>query len=577
MSKVLALKYRPKKFSDLIGQESVSQTLSLALKTDKLAHAYLFSGLRGSGKTSSARILAKALACQNAPTDEPCGVCAGCLSAEEGRHMDIIEMDAASNRKIEDIRGVIESTKYKPSQAKYKVFIIDEVHMLTKEAFNALLKTLEEPPSYVKFILATTDPVKLPPTILSRTIHFRFKKIGHQDVVEHLKHILTKENINFEDEALAIIARNGSGSLRDTLTLLDQAIVFSKGFVSKDSVVELLGAVNPDKIRELFSYVMKKDRDSTLLLVKEFEEYEAENVINEIGEFLKVSVFEKTHQIPTFMLERFFRIVASSKELLFTGADGSFVLTLAFLKMLEAVEIEDIDSLIAKYESGVDYSKKDTPAEKIAEPKAESASVPKQENTKDKWQKLVDAIFERSYELGETFKTNISFMSFENGVLTWASKASGDDKALLTKYYSTIRHIVQDTYGVSTKIVNTDVSMANVRDEPEEAVSPKQEIKVESTPEPEYKPKQETAPTQTVVSIAEEDVFKGFVDVDEDAEEEYVQSGPGLFDDGEEAAPVEISLDDEAKELSLMAHPLVQKTKEIFSLSDNEITISQKV
>ncbi len=337
MSKVLALKYRPKKFSDLIGQESVSQTLSLALKTDKLAHAYLFSGLRGSGKTSSARILAKALACQNAPTDEPCGVCAGCLSAEEGRQMDIIEMDAASNRKIEDIRGVIESTKYKPSQAKYKVFIIDEVHMLTKEAFNALLKTLEEPPSYVKFILATTDPIKLPPTILSRTIHFRFKKIGHQDVVEHLKHILTKENINFEDEALAIIARNGSGSLRDTLTLLDQAIVFSKGFVSKDSVVELLGAVNPDKIRELFSYVMKKDRDNTLLLVKEFEEYEAENVINEIGEFLKVSVFEKTHQIPTFMLERFFRIVASSKELLFTGADGSFVLTLAFLKMLEAV------------------------------------------------------------------------------------------------------------------------------------------------------------------------------------------------------------------------------------------------
>ncbi len=577
MSKVLALKYRPKKFSDLIGQESVSQTLSLALKTDKLAHAYLFSGLRGSGKTSSARILAKALACQNAPTDEPCGVCAGCLSAEEGRHMDIIEMDAASNRKIEDIRGVIESTKYKPSQAKYKVFIIDEVHMLTKEAFNALLKTLEEPPSYVKFILATTDPIKLPPTILSRTIHFRFKKIGHQDVVEHLKHILTKENINFEDEALAIIARNGSGSLRDTLTLLDQAIVFSKGFVSKDSVVELLGAVNPDKIRELFSYVMKKDRDSALLLVKEFEEYEAENVINEIGEFLKVSVFEKTHQIPTFMLERFFRIVASSKELLFTGADGSFVLTLAFLKMLEAVEIEDIDSLIAKYESGVDYSKKATPAEKIAEPKAESASVPKQENTKDKWQKLVDAIFERSYELGETFKTNISFMSFENGVLTWASKASGDDKALLTKYYSTIRHIVQDTYGVSTKIVNTDVSMASVRDEPEEAVLPKQEIKVESTPEPEYKPKQETATTQTVASIAEEDVFKGFVDVDEDAEEEYVQSGPGLFDDGEEAAPVEISLDDEAKELSLMAHPLVQKTKEIFSLSDNEITISQKV
>lgn len=577
MSKVLALKYRPKKFSDLIGQESVSQTLSLALKTDKLAHAYLFSGLRGSGKTSSARILAKALACQNAPTDEPCGVCAGCLSAEEGRHMDIIEMDAASNRKIEDIRGVIESTKYKPSQAKYKVFIIDEVHMLTKEAFNALLKTLEEPPSYVKFILATTDPIKLPPTILSRTIHFRFKKIGHQDVVEHLKHILTKENIGFEDEALAIIARNGSGSLRDTLTLLDQAIVFSKGFVSKDSVVELLGAVNPDKIRELFSYVMKKDRDKTLLLVKEFEEYEAENVINEIGEFLKVSVFEKTHQIPTFMLERFFRIVASSKELLFTGADSSFVLTLAFLKMLEAVEIEDIDSLIAKYESGVDYSKKvASVAPTQEEPEGESVPAPKQENTKDKWQKLVDAIFERSYELGETFKTNISFMSFENGVLTWASKASGDEKALLTKYYSTIRHIVQDTYGVSTKIVNTDVSTASVKEEQKETQEVRQETNIESAPEPELK--QEVSPVVPAAApAAEEEAFKGFVDVEEDVEAEYVQSGPGLFDDDEAATPTEVSLDDEAKELSLMAHPLVQKTKEIFNLSDNEITISQKV
>ncbi len=575
MSKVLALKYRPKSFSDLIGQESVSQTLSMALKSDKLAHAYLFSGLRGSGKTSTARILAKALACKNAPTDEPCGVCAGCISAEEGRHMDIIEMDAASNRKIEDIRGLIESTKYQPSEAKYKVFIIDEVHMLTKEAFNALLKTLEEPPAYVKFILATTDPIKLPATILSRTIHFRFKKIGHQDVVEHLKHILTKENIAFEDEALAIITRNGSGSLRDTLTLLDQAIVFSRGLVSKQSVVELLGAVNPDKIRELFGYILRKDRDKTLLLTKEFEEYEAENVINEIVEFLKASVFEKQSNIPTFVLERFFRIASSAKELLFTGGDGSFVLTLTFLKMLEAVEIEDIDSLIAKYESGIDYSKKAPIAEtNTVAATTEAPTSTNEQNEKDKWKKLTAAVLERSYELGEVFSANISFLAHEDGVLTWASKAIGDDKALLVKYYSTIKHIVQDIYGISTKIVNKDVSVVEEQTVKQpNKIEPESYISAEEPKEEEKKPIIAQAQTRVETSYASEDE-------DEESESEYVQEGPGLFDDDEpipvaDNAPA--NLDDEAAELSLMVHPLVQKTKEIFSLSDSEITISQKV
>ncbi|HHH19249.1 MAG TPA: DNA polymerase III subunit gamma/tau, partial [Campylobacterales bacterium] len=166
MSLALARKYRPATFDDLIGQEAVSQTLSLALDSDRLSHAYLFSGLRGSGKTSTARIFAKALLCEGGTTSHPCGTCSHCVMAGESRHMDIIEMDAASNRKIDDIRELIEHTKYKPATARYKIFIIDEVHMLTKEAFNALLKTLEEPPSFVKFILATTDPLKLPATIL---------------------------------------------------------------------------------------------------------------------------------------------------------------------------------------------------------------------------------------------------------------------------------------------------------------------------------------------------------------------------------------------------------------------------
>ena len=208
----LALKYRPTCFSDLVGQNAISQTLSLALDSQHISHAYLFSGLRGSGKTSSARIFARALQCENGPTSTPCGNCASCVAALQNKHMDIIEMDAASSRGIDDIKKVIEQTKYRPSFARFKIFIIDEVHMLSKEAFNALLKTLEEPPEFVKFILATTDPLKLPATILSRTQHFRFKQIPHRLVVEHITQILNKEGVSYEPQALDIIARSGSGS-----------------------------------------------------------------------------------------------------------------------------------------------------------------------------------------------------------------------------------------------------------------------------------------------------------------------------------------------------------------------------
>lgn len=568
MSRVLALKYRPKKFSDLIGQESVSQTISLGLKSDKLSHAYLFSGLRGSGKTSTARIFAKALVCEKAPASEPCGECAGCLSAEEGRHLDIIEMDAASNRGIDDIRQLIESTKYKPAQARHKIYIIDEVHMLSTPAFNALLKTLEEPPAYVKFILATTDPIKLPPTILSRTIHFRFKKIGHQDVVEHIKHILDKENISYEDEALDFIARNGSGSLRDTLTLLDQSIVFSKGFVSKDSVVELLGAVNPDKIIELFGLVLSKNRDSVVSFIKEFEDYEGENVINEIIEFLKNSISQKNRAIPLYVLERFFRIAMDAKELLFVGADSNFVLTLTMLKMIEAMEIEDIESLIAKYESDIDLSSVPQKPKKENAPVSESVTTVKVEPEvvavapKTKWEKLIEALYNRSYDIGFIFEKSISFISYEDGVLTWISSAQGGQKELLIKYYAQIKHIVQEIYGLDTSI----------------AVKKEEEPQYEQTVEVKSKnesPEHQIEEEQKNIYRASEPSEEG----DDDTEAEYVQSGPGLFDDesSNEDVKEEKSLEDEAMELSLLKHPLVEKSKEVFGLTDSNISVFQKI
>lgn len=359
MSLALARKYRPATFDDLIGQESVSQTLSLALEGDRLSHAYLFSGLRGSGKTSTARIFAKALLCEKGSTSHPCGVCTHCVMASESSHMDIIEMDAASNRGIDDIKDLIEHTKYKPSSARYKIFIIDEVHMLTNQAFNALLKTLEEPPDFVKFILATTDPLKLPATILSRTQHFRFKKIPQNLVLKHLEHILDLENIEYERDALDIIARSGAGSLRDSLTLMDQAIVYSKNFVDLNTVTGMLGIIEPSHLEALLSDIMAKDTAKVLAFIKMAADYEAEMILDELTLYLKDLLLNGKGKFSPMIIERFFRVIAESKSLLSLGSDSEFVLSLSLFKMMESLEIKDIDTMIRGLEQelkGVEVS-----------------------------------------------------------------------------------------------------------------------------------------------------------------------------------------------------------------------------
>ena len=346
--RVLALKYRPHRFEDLVGQSTVSQTLSLALDSSRLSHAYLFSGLRGSGKTSTARIMAKALLCSQGPTSKPCEVCDNCKSANSNRHLDIIEMDAASNRGIDDIKDLIEHTKYKPSSARFKVFIIDEVHMLTTQAFNALLKTLEEPPGFVKFILATTDPLKLPATILSRTQHFRFNKIADSDVIHHLVHILNEENIDYEKEALEILSRSGQGSLRDTLTLLDQAIIFSKGRVNTSSVVDMLGLIDPKLMDRIFSIILNKGDINQI--IKELEVYEVSQICDEMTIYLKDKMLTKDRKFDLLLYDRFFRILSDAKHLLAINSDGGFVLILTFMKMIEATNLRTIDDIINQVE-----------------------------------------------------------------------------------------------------------------------------------------------------------------------------------------------------------------------------------
>ncbi|WP_281950346.1 DNA polymerase III subunit gamma/tau [Nitrosophilus kaiyonis] len=454
MSKTLALKYRPKRFEDLIGQDSIAQTLSLALDKNHLSHAYLFSGLRGSGKTSTARIFSKALICDKGPTSKPCETCENCKAANENRHIDIIEMDAASSRKIDDIRDLIEQTKYKPAQARFKIFIIDEVHMLTKEAFNALLKTLEEPPEYVKFILATTDPLKLPATILSRTQHFRFKKIAHKAIVSHLAHILNLENVDYEEEALHILARSGSGSLRDTLTLLDQAIIYSKNFVNTQTVTEMLGLVDPKVIEDIFKAVLEQKKEKIKDIVENLRDYEASMVIDEMIIFLKERLFEEDIRFSTMILDRFFRILNDAKNLLFINADEDFVLTITLFKMIEALKIKEIDEIIDEVESQKEEIK-ELPSIK---PEIKEIKSEKKESIdyKQNFQKLIQKIYDRDYELGKCFEENVKFVSFENNILTWESAPKDECKKTLKNAYGIIRHFVQDIFGIDTKIKKVD-------------------------------------------------------------------------------------------------------------------------
>ena len=347
MLQALALRYRPRNFSELVGQEAVSTSLTHALDENRLTHAYLFSGLRGSGKTSSARIFSKALVCDHGPTSQPCEQCANCIAANEGRHIDIIEMDAASHRGIDDIKGLIEQTKYAPAIARFKIFIIDEVHMLSTPAFNALLKTLEEPPPYVKFILATTDPLKLPATVLSRTQHFRFRQISRPDVVSHLDVILNRENVPHEKEALEILARSGAGSLRDTLTLLDQAIIYAKGELTQSAVAQMLGLLDPQRIEEILALVMSGDKPAVSAAVAQLESYDAEMVIDEITANLKANFLAQSPKYSLLLYERFFRILSQARSMLSVSSDGGFVLGVMLFMMIEAINLKSIDEMIA--------------------------------------------------------------------------------------------------------------------------------------------------------------------------------------------------------------------------------------
>lgn len=320
---VLARKWRPQNFQQLVGQEHVQRALVNALNDDRLHHAYLFTGTRGVGKTTIARIFSKSLNCETGITATPCGQCSTCMEIAEGRYVDLIEVDAASRTGVDDTRELLENVQYAPTRGRYKVYLIDEVHMFSKSSFNALLKTLEEPPPHVKFLLATTDPQKLPVTILSRCLQFNLKRLPVSLIISHLQHILGEEQVDFNVTALQLIAEAADGSMRDALSLLDQALAFGGGVVQEQEVRDMLGSVSRDKVIRLLSAVIQRDATQTMAVVSELAEFspDFENVLAELLSLLHHMSLAKT--VPEALDE-----FVSARE--------------ALLKLCEQVSAEDL-------------------------------------------------------------------------------------------------------------------------------------------------------------------------------------------------------------------------------------------
>ena len=287
---VLARKYRPHNFKELVGQTHTIRTLVNALDNDNLHHGFLFTGTRGVGKTTIARIFAKSVNCEKGVSSNPCGKCATCVEIDKGQSVDLIELDAASHTGVDHMREILDNAQYTPTKNLYKIYLIDEVHMLSKSSFNALLKTLEEPPSHIKFLLATTDPKKLPITILSRCLQFNLNKLSHDEILNHLKFIMNEEKLKFDDKALSKIAECGNGSMRDALSLLDQSISYGNGSVKENDLKEMLGLVNHDEITNLASLVCDRNAEKILLFIKELA-HKGENLSNALKDL--TSLFHK--------------------------------------------------------------------------------------------------------------------------------------------------------------------------------------------------------------------------------------------------------------------------------------------
>src|SRR5437762_3915917 len=375
---VLARKYRPQRFSEVIGQDHVTRTLQNAIEQQRIAHGYIFSGHRGIGKTTIARILAMALNCRSSerPTPEPCGVCESCLEIRAGGAVDVIEIDAATNRGIDEIRELREAARYRPARDRYKIYILDEAHQITDAAFNALLKTLEEPPSHVVFMMATTQPADIPQTIRSRCQHFSFHAVRFAQIVEQLRDIAGKEKINIEDDALALVADAGDGSMRDALSIMDQAIASSSsGKLNAQAILELVGAVPASVLEEVMQAVATDSAEQVLRRVDTLmmEGQSPTHFARQIVRFLRNAVVAKVaggdspllqissderarvgriaQQFSEEELTRFLQILLRSYNDISYRADQRFHLELALLKLVHAQRLLPVEEILSGMEA----------------------------------------------------------------------------------------------------------------------------------------------------------------------------------------------------------------------------------
>ncbi|MGI9131021.1 MAG: DNA polymerase III subunit gamma/tau [Candidatus Methylopumilus sp.] len=465
---VLARKYRPRSFDTLVGQAHVVQALKNALDQKRLHHAYLFTGTRGVGKTTLARILAKSLNCEKGISSSPCGICAACTEIDQGRYVDLIEVDAASNTQVDNMRDLLDNAQYAPTQGQFKIYIIDEVHMLSKSAFNAMLKTLEEPPEHVKFILATTDPQKVPVTVLSRCLQFNLKQMPSQSISDYLEKILKEEGLAYKINALYLIAKSANGSMRDALSILDQGIAYCGGAIEEATIKQMLGAIDQSYLFNLIHAVIEQDGNKALEIAKEMNErnlsfdaalldlaslIQTISVAQAIPDALEASYLDRdqvialTKKISAEQLQLLYQIAILGRRDLYLAPEEFAGFTMTILRMLSFVPQEAIAS------KGITPPKKEIPThivkpEIISKPnevlsnafeikkKIEAIDEIKNEETKEilpfngNWRELVDQL---KLGLVKALAQQSELVSFKNNEMILS--IADEHKHLLNETY----------------------------------------------------------------------------------------------------------------------------------------------
>lgn len=456
MHKALYRAYRPQNFEDVVGQEHIVRTLKNQIENNNVGHAYLFSGTRGTGKTSTAKIFARAVNCENSINQEPCNECEVCKDILHDNIMDVVEIDAASNNSVDDIRELRENVKYSPTKAKYKVYIIDEVHMLSQGAFNALLKTLEEPPSYIIFILATTEPHKIPATILSRCQRFDFKRVTVKDMTARMQKICKEEDIEVEDKALNLISRNSQGALRDALSILDQCISFGDNKIEYKDVVELLGTVNVEQLFELAKCIIDQDTKKSLQILNEFVIWgkDIRNLINDlIDHFRNLMVCKVSSDVE--------EIISLPEE------------TIQQLKVQsEEVDVNDLIRILNILSTTQDQMRSSSNPRILAEVTMMKIAQPMFDESKEALIKRIENL-EKTIESGN-IKVNTQNVSYNNEVSVVTEEAStqkveyekvkSEDVKLIESSWKKIRQVIKDDKQVPLSVLLGDVNSFNVYD-----------------------------------------------------------------------------------------------------------------